>query len=369
MGEQDPFPSDFDYGSYGKPRPGYETEDHKSFEAAGGYGVPGSVMNRPGMTKGAAVSYLDTTDSEAFRKRLNNDLFAIGGRTAPQAGTTQFGAAGRMAAAGLGPAATYGGASLDLSNDAATRAEQVRMLQSLRNRAMGIGQTPGESQFRANLTAQLSAANAGAMSARGRPNAGLALRNLGASKAATTQGAMSDLQILRAQDQQAARGHLANLASSGRAADFHGAETGAGFAQNAAMFSADAQNKFGLAGAGFQQGASLFNANAAQLQAELNQKVALSNLESQLRAQGLDDAAIAQRVGMYQEQINRDKQDAMNFYGYASGNRKFNAAQDYQKMTDAAMDQAQMFASGAKAAGGFVGMAGKYNEDQKKRGG
>jgi hypothetical protein len=355
-----------DWSTYGKPKTPHEEDDERRFKEASGYGVPGSVLTRPGMSKSAAVAFLDTTESDAFKKRLQNDLDSIGSRTAPTASTTEIGPAGRMSAGKLGPAAGYGGASLDLKDDAAVRAQQAAMAARLRAIASGAAPSAGVEALRSNLDGSLAALTSAAGSARGKQNAGLAARALGQRSAQASQTTASDAAIMGAQDQQAAQAALANLQTSMRASDFAGADANAAMTQNAMLFSSDARNKFGLARAGMDQDASMFNASVGQEQADMNQQVQLANLEAQLRSQGLDDRAIAMRLGMMQDQMNKDKQDAMGFWGYAAGVRNFDSSMDYARDAASAQASAQRYAAGGSAVGSLAGAYGASQAQQEE---
>ena len=102
----------------------------------------------------------------------------------------------------------------------------------------------------------------------------------------------------------------------------------------------------------------MFNASAAQKQYEMDQARQLSNMEAYLRSQGLNDQAIAARMGFMQEQMNRDKADRMAFWDYASGNSKFDATSAWQQSQLAAQNASARWA----AAGQGLGMvAGAYS--------
>lgn len=356
-----------DWSTYGKPKDAYEKEAREKALANGYYGVGDYAQKAVGGAEGV-TAYMDHSDSEAFRKRLNADMASIGGRAAPTAGKTAIGSGGNYYAAKLGPTATYGGASLNLGDDAAARAQQMKAAAALKARADGTAVAPGVQQLYASLAKNNAATTAASATARA-PNAGLAMRALEARKAAATQGAAGDAAILKAQDQQASQAALANLLTSSRAADMQGATTDAAFKQNASMFSADALNKAAMATAAGDQSASMFNAGVAQEQYGMDQEVALANMRAYLQSQGLNDSAIAARMGMYQDAINKEKRDEMAFWDAAAGADRFNSSMSWQQQQYDDAAAAAKYAAAGQAIGAGVGYYNSQPDAPKRYGG
>lgn len=334
----------------------YEKAASEKVAANQNYGV-GSLAAMQGVRASDVLAYKDQTDSEAFRKRLSEDLAKLGGRSTPFAAKTEMGPGAKFTAASLAGPATYGGATLNLGDDAAARAQQAKALADLRARAAGTATAPGVQQLYASLAKNNAASTAAAAAARS-PNAGLAMRSLAARKAAASQQAASDASILKAQDQQASLASLANLETSMRGADMAGAQTQAGLTQNASLFSADALNKAAMARASGDQQASMFNASVAQEKAAMDQEIALANMRAYLQNQGLNDAAIASRMAMYQDAMNREKRDNMAFWDYALGTGRFNSSMAWDKERFENQQDDAAYAALGSAFGQWAGMAG-----------
>lgn len=342
---------------YGKPS-GPGAEESKAFADSGGYAkMPASVMASRDNSK-AVGSFYDDRDSSAFKSRMYADLSALGSRAAPQAGKTSLGAGARTSAATVGPMSMYGGAKANFGNSNAVAAQQAALIARMSGIADGSISGPGVDQLKANLGATVAAQTSAAGSGAARFGGGAALRGLAGSKAAASQQTAATGAIVGAQEQQAAQSMLSGLASSARGSAYDQAAGQAAFDQQASMFNAGASNSAALAGAGFRQQAGMFNATAGQKQYEMDQQVAMSNMEASLRAQGLDDAAISARLGFLQAQMNRDKQDKMAFWDYAAGTHKFDASMQFQQDTMNAQAGASRWAAGGGAVGSMAGAWG-----------
>lgn len=309
-----------------------------------------------GKDKAASRAYFDDTDSDAFKARLYGDLSAIGSRGAPQAKTTSLGAGATPSAAKVGAMSTYGGATMGRA-DLAVRADQAAMLARLGGIADGTTMGAGQQQVGASLASAQAANTAAAGSGSARFGGGSALRALGNRQGADAQAAAGMGAAAKVGDQQQAGALYGALAGAMRSTDAGAAEQQADLYQKAGMFSAGALNTSGLAQAGFDQQSGMFRAQAAAKQADMDFSVQMANMEATLRSQGLDEAAIAARIGFLQDQNNRDKSDRMRFWDYASGGQKWDASRAYGLDAAATLKTNQQLA----AAGGFgATMAGAW---------
>ncbi len=333
-----------------KPSDPYGKADAERYDAAKGYGVAPSVLAIPGVTKGAVASYMDRSASDPFRAKMNGDMAALAARETPRAGYSSFGPGGYMTAATLGPMATASASKLDQSYADAIRAKQMAQLARLSSIASGATKGAGVEQLDANLVATKAANASMAGSGAGRFNVGAGLRGLADRNADASQAKASAAGMVGVQDKLEATNALASLASGTRAADMGAANADADLAARTAFFNAGADNSAGMARAGFAQNTGLFNADAAQKQYGMNHAVNMANLEASLRAQGLNDQAIAARMEMLGQQINRDRSDAMSFWDYSSGTRKFDATFQYQKDLDEARRTAERYAQAGQGA-------------------
>lgn len=346
------------------PKNEFEADAASKYDAADGYGI--NQLGKPGMSKAAIAAYYDQSASDPFKSGLRSDVAGLGARTAPTAGTQNLGnvggRSGYAGTAGIGAMATYGGASLDTGESDEMRARQMAALARLSAQAKGLGPSAGADQAAANLAA-VRAGNMSAAASGPKGNAALAARmmaNRNAAAGASTSGAVA---AIKTQEQMQAQDLYASLAGSMRSADFDAANQNAAFAGEASKFNAGQSNNAKLAAAGFDAQSKMFNATASQKQYEMDQQVALANMEATLRSQGLNDQAIAARMAMLQDQVNRDRMDRMAFWGFASGDRKFDASMQFQKDQD---DAARTSARWGAAAQGAAWYASQPNEPAKK---
>lgn len=327
--------------------------------------IPKSVLGTRQNSE-AVGSFYDDRDSKAFTSRLRGDMAAIGSRTAPQAAGTKMNPGAYLpGSAKVGPMSTYAGAKADFSDSSAVGAQQAAMMDRFAGIAAGTTRGPGVEQLYANSLAQKAAQTSAAGSGTARFGGAATMRALVAGKDAASQQTAAAAQVVGAQEQQAAQSMLASLASSARGAEWDAASGQASLAQQAALWSAGQKNQAAMAQAGFDQQTGMFNASATQKQYDLDMQTAIQNMEAKLRAQGLDDAAIAARLGFMQDQINRDKSDRMAFWDYAYGDRKFDAQQQFQADTLAAQQGYARWAAGGQALGA---MAGAYSAGKSSSG-
>ena len=146
---------------------------------------------------------------------------------------------------------------------------------------------------------------------------GIANRAASLAQGQMLAGAANQAAATKMQESVQGAQQFASLAAGMRGADINSALAQAKLDQETGLTNAGAQNAVTMANAGFAQQAALFNANAAQTEAEMRQKAELANVESVLRARGMNDQAIQQYLAAYQKQFNLDKQSKMAFWQQA----------------------------------------------------
>lgn len=166
------------------------------------------------------------------------------------------------------------------------RAQQMGMLSQLGQAAAGQGPSVAQGQFQRNLDQAIAAQRAQAASARG-VSPGLAQRMAQQGIAQLTGQAAGDAAQLRAQEQVAARGQLADALSGVRGQDIgaaqgvmQGSQFNAGLTQQAALANqqANLQNQAGMD----QYVAQLMQMGLSADQAQTQANIAYQQMQAQL---------------------------------------------------------------------------------------
>lgn len=185
----------------------------------------------------------------------------IGQRRAPQANQTVIAQNERARAAEIDGSANR------------SRGDQIMLQRALQLRMNGTGgPSVAENQLRQGLAANLRAQLAAQAASRGGPNP-LAMRNVAQGAAQANQQLVGQQALLRAQEQRDAEQQLGGLLSGIRGQDIGLATTQAGLNQQSNLFNAGQTNERNLS------------------QAQLAQQANIANVDAQLRARGMDDAA------------------------------------------------------------------------------
>lgn len=222
----------------------------------------------------------------ALRDKANAGYDAAGNRAAPTAGNTQLGAAA------MGNAAT-----IDQSQQAQFRNQQMGLAGQLAAQAAGQGPSVAGAQFKAAADTNLAQQQALAASGRG-GNAAMAGRQAAQNASGFNQQAAQGAATARMQEQMNAQSMLGNVLNQGRGSDIGLATSQAGFNQQTGLANQGALNSFAL-----QQG-------------NMNQATSLANLQAQIAQTGMNDAQqmayLSQLTGMSEAELQaRMQQDAL----------------------------------------------------------
>lgn len=264
----------------------------------------------------------------------------------------QLGNASMMNSAQLGPAAQYGGATIDPNADAASRAMQSQLAAKLTGQMNGTEPSLAQLQMQQGLAANLKAQQSAAASMRGGAvNASLAMRNLGDQGASSRQALVGQSGIARLQEQQGAMSQLGGLSSSMRSQDFGNAFAQAQMKQQAGMFNAGQLNQFGLAQGGFDQQRNLANTEAMN-------KFAMGQYQGDLQMTGMNDQATSNMLGLQQKSMDSQLDGSIAQQGnwYKGQEAMYKSSEDAKKKKLA-------FWGGIMGAGG--NLMGMSDERQK----
>jgi len=253
-------------------------------------GISGKTTDPFGFTSPESWRHLDATSSAPYRSKyldkgqaeIASRLLGVDKRTAPTYGGTKIGDV-----ADAGPDARLKATQLDAANDAEVRLAQKGLLSQLQGQAAGTAPSLAQQQMMQAQDRNLRTGAALAAGSSKGANAALGLRT--ALMANGEMGAQNAQQagILRLQEQQGAMNQLAGLTGQMRQADLSLAGQNAQLEQQAAMGNQQAALALAMEKNKFTYG-----------QAQLNQQTGLANQEAQLKAMGMNDAAIASLLGM-----------------------------------------------------------------------
>lgn len=206
------------------------------------------------------------SDGGYLRDASQQGFEQAGGRQAPQAANTQ-----------VGNVRTANAATIATGPQGQFRTAQQGLLQQLGGVASGQQAGAGEMAVNRQVGQGVAAQQALARSVRG-GSAGLAQRGAARNASSLAVDGAGAAQQAALQDQTAARGLMAQLASDGRAQDIGLATSQAGMQQQANLANMDAQNQRIFQQAGLDQATSLANMQARLQQTGMNDQAALAYL-------------------------------------------------------------------------------------------
>lgn len=298
---------------------------------------------------GAKEAFYNETNSDAYKADLDRRIAEISSRTAPTVGKTAFGANAYGKASQLGPA--HGVAAQTIARpDADARVGQGASMDAFLSGAAGKGPSVAPQQMQQSTDAALAAMSRarGARGARVNPAlAGIAGRN---EMGGVLHEGMLTAASSKAREANEAASRFGQLSAAVRDQDISAATAQAKMQQEAALYSANAQNANTLANKGFADQMSQFNAGAALKQAKLGQEVEFANVEADLRARGMNDQQIAGYLNNLQQQQHNDKNARQAYWEYDQDLRMFNDKAFAQGNRDRADAEAKLAASTAQVA-------------------
>lgn len=279
--------------------------------------------------------------SDQMRAQLAGQLSTYQSRTAPtstaaqQTGIREYGGAtvaptSTASRVTLGPASTYGGATINRGEDQQVREGQMRLIGALQRQAAGEGPSLAGGMLRQGMDRNIKQQMAVAAAQGQNP---LAQRSAALGTAQAQRQTAADAAQVKMQEQLNAQQQLGQALVSTRGMDLGVAQAQAGLLQQAGLTNRDALNQFALQQAGMDQQGNIFNAgqvnqtNALQAQlgqqaglatqAQYNQMLAantanqqqtnLANLQSQLQTMGMNDQQIRTILGMQLTQNEADR--------------------------------------------------------------
>lgn len=304
-------------------------------------GEIGNALFGKGGEKPEALGREDLSDpnlehGDELRSNLESELEAVRAREAPQSQAAQLGPAAQVAGTQLASAPTLQrtqlapAATVDQSQQGQFRDAQQQLVGSLQTQAAGQG--PSVASMEAARASGRNVRQQFALSRSGRGgNQGMLARQAARGVADFNQAAAQEAAIGRAREQLAAQQQLAGLTGQARGQDIDLATTQAGFRQQTGLAQGELDQARILAGGNLALQTNLaqgqIDAARAQQQAQLEQQRMLTqgqfdqqnnlaNVQAELQARGLDDAAInaylSQLTGLDQAELAaRLQQDQM----------------------------------------------------------